>query len=130
MVAEEYDAFLEAYGRMTRGTHFFVDNHFQGPSAKQRTQMADMLKDKVGSRMLAFSMVSSSPMMRGIVTAVTWIVRPPYPMTIVDDPDRGLAWLHGAYDGFSPEEVKQDIIAKVPPAAHWKTWKMGQRKAV
>lgn len=126
--AEEYAQFLDDYSRMTRGAHFFIDANMKPLTAAQRAQMGNMLKEKVGERLVAFAMVSDSTIMRGIVTAVTWLFPPSYAMTIAKDPDKALEWLHQAYPGFSVEQVREDICRTVSAAALPAAWRTPLRK--
>jgi hypothetical protein len=126
---EEYNRFLDDYSRMEKGAHFFIDYNMKPLTAAQRGQMGTMLKEKVGDRLISFAMVSDSTVMRGIVTAVTWLFPPSYDMTIVKDPDAGLAWLSKAYPEFSSQQVRDDMLRKIPTEAVHHAWRPAARKA-
>lgn len=61
------------------------------PNAAWRSRMAEASKRLRSRPALVFA--SSSPLVRGIVTAVNWLRPPPYEFTTVSTFEEGVAWL-------------------------------------
>lgn len=69
----------------------FVSPENPMPNAKWRKRMAEASMTLKSKPVLAF--VSSSPIMRGVVTAVNWFRPPPFEFEILPTFEAGQAWL-------------------------------------
>lgn len=97
------------------------------PSPKQRREIADFLakpENIHGSNCLrAHAALTDSVIIRGIVTAMTWIVEPCYPNKSFGDYKKAISWI-GEQIGeeLDSDAIWFDILSKVSPFAHWRWW--------
>jgi len=60
---------------------------------KRSSEVLDARRDKLGRTTAAFSLVSESAVMAGILRAVFWLAPPPYPWSVARDIRGGLEFL-------------------------------------
>ena len=78
--------------------------------ARRRKTIGDVLnarKDKLALITSSYVLVTGSPVVRGILTAVFWFAPPPYPWHVAPTPRDGVAWLAR----HTPERI--DVAATV-----------------
>ena len=83
-------------------------------NADRRRRVGQMLstrRNKLASICVGCAYVSRSTVGRGILTAVSWIISPPFPMKAFDNIDSGLAWLSGLLPELEPELFYQNYTA-------------------
>lgn len=85
-------------GILKRDQPFAVINDVRSgaaPNALQRKQVADMYKahpDLVKRNWLGTAFVTDSPIARGALTAVTWLIPQPHPVKVFSKYAEGEAW--------------------------------------
>lgn len=86
------------------------------PSASERRQIADAVRDTLtGIKIIAgHVVVTNSPVARGVLTAVNWIVKTPFPETTSSTPAAGLAWARAQSPALDVDAVLAEINAQVP----------------
>ena len=96
---EDIDAFVaERRAQLPRGPHvtLHLTEGGSGLGSKQRRRMASYLDEdteKVRGRLLASALVAPKPVIRGMITAITWLTSPPFPQRVFADRPSAEAWL-------------------------------------
>ena len=84
------------------------------PNASERKLLADMLRSGDADRVSAHAMVTDSALVRGVMTALDWVVKKPFKESAFADAREAVRWLAT----FTPElhvtEVVLAISAAVP----------------
>lgn len=98
---EEYIDFCRA--RLKENQPFaLLHDHRKGgaPNAVQRRKLQEMLDQeaKTGSLVRASAVVSSSALVRGALTALTWLRPLPYPVKVFSAVDEARAWCAAAME--------------------------------
>lgn len=85
------------------------------PSPQQRRELAGAVLDaRRTSQLRGFALVARSPMVRGALTAVTWLLSSPVPYGAFATPGEALAWLRSQQREIDPGAVEGAIAAVVP----------------
>lgn len=93
----DYQAYVDHIGRIDAAwagrdgaAVLIVDSGVPPPSSAWRRRIADA-SARLESRPV-FALVTSSPLIRGVVTAINWIRPPSYPHAVVATPEEAFAW--------------------------------------
>jgi hypothetical protein len=85
------------------------------PNAKQRRALADVIQSDLAQHVVRHAFLSDSVMLRGVLTALDWLVTKPYAERTFSDPMLALDWLHEA-QAFDRQAVIGAIRGTVPAA--------------
>jgi hypothetical protein len=100
----------------------FVARDTNSPSPQQRRELAGaLLEARHTSQLRGFALVSASPIVRGTLTAVSWLLRSPVPYASFTTPHEALTWLRGQQREVEPATVEAALAKAVPHAttARW-----------
>jgi hypothetical protein len=108
---------LELLNRKERWVHL-VDGRLVSklPGAHVRSKIAEHTKkiEDLSSRYnIGTATVIPSPIVRGMLTAIHWIVPPPHPFSNVGTPEEGVQWLRGCLqkaDMHVPSRMCSDLV--------------------
>ena len=96
----------------------FIARDTNSPSPQQRRELAGaVLEARRTSQLRGFALVTASPIVRGALTAVSWLLRSPVPYGAFTTPREALAWLHGQQAEVDPAAVEAALHRAVPHAA-------------
>lgn len=96
----EFDAYLEQMAKELRATKeptasILDGSRATGASARQREKQARWMKDNhdlLSTKSTGSAFVISSRIIRGILTAIFWVQKPPGPYVIVETMTEARAW--------------------------------------
>ena len=78
---------------------------------KRVGQLLSVRREKLAQSCVGCAYVSRSAIGRGVLTAVTWIVSPPFPMKAFDSVDSGLRWLSSLLPELDPQPFYEKYAA-------------------
>ena len=85
------------------------------PSPVQRRKIVTALRGAAALEVTSgHALAINSPIGRGLLTAINWTVRPPYPEKIFSRPADAAAWLHELEPAVDPEAVLTDMGRVAP----------------
>lgn len=85
------------------------------PTPVQRRQIVDTLNGSPKLELVAgHALVINSMMGRGLLTAINWIVKPPFEEKLFADPMEALRWLQSRNDELCADDILSDIRSAVP----------------
>lgn len=80
------------------------------PTALQRRQIVDVLQSSGRLHLVrGHALVSNAAIGRGVLTAVTWVVRPPFEEKVFSNPDDAMAWMKERNPAFDPVALTESI---------------------
>jgi len=85
----------------------------QRPSAVQRRQLADVI-ETVPEGLFAHAFVTDSAAIRGVLTALQWLIRKPYVEKSFVRVPPALHWAKETVRGLDPDAVVAALTAEVP----------------
>lgn len=90
------------------------------PTPVQRGRIIDAIKGAPKLELIAgHALVIDSVVGRGLLTAINWVVRPPFEEKLFPDPSAAVAWLQGRNGGIAGNEVMARIASAVPGFDGW-----------
>lgn len=89
------------------------------PNAAQRAALADLSKRLDLNSVKAHAFATDSPLTRGVLTAINWVIKKPFPERIFDNVPSGLLWLERSAGGPHAGDLLQALAAAVPQEAYW-----------
>lgn len=93
----------------------FIARETNSPSPQQRRELAGaVLAARRTSQLRGFALVARSPVVRGALTAVSWLLRSPVPYAAFSTPTEALAWLRAQHADVDAAEVTSALTAAVP----------------
>ncbi len=96
---EDVDVFVaERRKQVPRGKHvtLHLTEGGSGLRSRQRRRMAEYLREDaelVRGRLLASALVARNPVIRGMITALSWLTSPPFTQRVFADRASAEAWL-------------------------------------
>lgn len=85
------------------------------PTPVQRRQIVDTLNASPKLELVAgHALVINSMMGRGLLTAINWVVKPPFEEKLCADPAEALKWLQSRNDAIDAGDILRDIRSAVP----------------
>ncbi len=87
---------VDARGPHTRVVAFYDIPSFAGFTARQRKEMAEMLKSReeiLRETTVAMALATPSPLVRGVLRAVYWLAPPPFDYAVVGRCEEALTFL-------------------------------------
>jgi hypothetical protein len=85
------------------------------PSAVQRKKITDILGSRRDLHIIGgHAFVSNSPMGRGLLTAINWVIRPPFEESVFSRPVDAIAWLAQRNRTVDGASVLQSITRAFP----------------
>ena len=100
----------------------FVARDTNSPTPQQRRELAEaVLSARRRDHLRGFALVTDSPIIRGALTAVGWIVGPTMPYAAFATPADALVWLREHHDAVDPGAVR-DEVRRAIPTAHALRW--------
>ena len=102
--------------RLERGDVILDLWHDTGrPSPKSREQFTSSFMQADGlDRVHGHAFVTNSALSRGVLTAVNWVVKRPFPEKLFASPDDAMPWLQGVAPALDLAGLQADLRAKVP----------------
>lgn len=118
----EWDTFIAGLRRSLTTeprpiTMLTVTHEAVPPNAAERKLLADLLRSGAADRVLAHALVTDSALVRGVLTALDWLVKKPFKETAFADPREAVRWLAGFAPDLHVTEVVLGIRAVVPEHA-------------
>jgi hypothetical protein len=114
---------LEAFVGHIRGTRtrrglvmFDVTHDISAPTAAERREIADAVRDCLAGTtgIAGHVVVSNSAVARGVLTAVNWMVKTPFPEHVASSPEAGLAWAKKHSPEVDADGLLQALARLVP----------------
>jgi hypothetical protein len=114
---------LEAFVGHIRGTRtrpglVMVDitHDISAPTAAHRREIADAVRDCLAGTtgIAGHVVVSNSAVARGVLTAVNWMVKTPFPECVASSPEAGFAWAKKHSPDLDVDVVLKTIARQVP----------------
>lgn len=100
----------------------FVARDTNTPTPQERRELAEtILSARRRDHLRGFALVTDSPIVRGALTAVGWIVGPSMPYAAFATPADALAWLRKQHAAVDTTAVR-DEIRRAVPSAHVLRW--------
>jgi hypothetical protein len=121
----EWDAYLERASAfmnncMKPSIALHVIYKAEPINAVQRNQISDIINTASNaSFIIGNGLVTDSLLTRGILTAINWIAKKPYPEKIFSHPNDAQPWFSSIASPHLCAELYRDLIAKVPPQERW-----------
>jgi serine/threonine protein kinase len=122
---ETWRQYLEMVQRMLDtgevSTLLCMAHQADAPSALQRKQVADFIDRNRNelSRLERFALVIDSVVHRHAITAISWLVRKPFPERIFNSPLAAIRWLTENHSDLDGEAVRTAIVEQVPRYSLW-----------
>jgi hypothetical protein len=107
---EEWLRSVDARGPHTRVVAFYDIPSFAGFTARQRKEMAEMLKSReatLRATTVAMALATPSPIVRGVLHAVYWLAPPPFDYAVVSRCDAAFAFLAEKMPTLDPLRCEQ-----------------------
>lgn len=85
------------------------------PTPLQRRRLVDVLKSSDKLHLVAgHALVVNSTFGRGLLTAINWVVRPPFEEQLFAAPEPALRWLEQQNPAFDSRQLLQDVRRASP----------------
>jgi hypothetical protein len=119
--AGEWDKFIVGLrGSLTTApqptTMLTVTHDAVPPNAAERKLLADLLRSGAADRIVAHALVTDSALIRGVMTALDWLVKKPFKESAFADPREAVRWLATFTPDLHVTEVVLGLRAVVPEA--------------
>lgn len=105
-------------GTRTRPGLVMVDitHDISPPTAAERRDIADAVRDCLAGTtgIAGHVVVSNSAVARGVLTAVNWMVKTPFPEHVASSPEAGLAWARKHSPELDVDATMKAIAREVP----------------
>ena len=116
----EWEAFVSGQRRVLRSaprptTMLTVTHEAVPPNANERKLLAEMLRSGDADSILGHAMVTDSALVRGVLTALDWVVKKPFKESVFGDAREAIRWLATITPELRVTEVVLAITASVPP---------------
>jgi hypothetical protein len=116
-------AAVRAWGASTTPSVLLVVTYRTGaPHAQHRNELAQAVRELAHpEHTRAFALATTSPVARGALAAISWLVKSTMPYRAFRNPDAALAWLATQCDGVEPAAVHAALAAADDryPAMRW-----------
>jgi hypothetical protein len=87
------------------------------PNAAERALLAELLRSGAADKIRAHAMVTDSALVRGVMTALDWLVKKPFKESAFADPREAVRWLATFTTDLHVTEIVLGIRAVVPEHA-------------
>jgi hypothetical protein len=93
-----------------------IAHDITAPRAAERRDIADAVRDCLAGTtgIAGHVLVSNSAVARGVLTAINWVVKTPFPEHVASSPEAGLAWAKQQSPELDVDATLQAIARQVP----------------
>lgn len=104
-----------------QGVLLSISNNSSAPSGQMRAQLAEVTKQNAAAftHVGAHALTCTSTMVRGVLTAMNWLFKHPFPEQVFDKPSAALSWLAFQSPEFDRMATWTSVVRAVPPASLW-----------
>jgi len=114
---------IDAFVGHLRGTRsrpglimFDITHDISPPTAPERRDIADAVRDTLASTsgIAGHVVVSNSAVARGVLTAINWMVKTPFPEHVASSPTAGLVWAKQQSPELDVDAFQEAVAHEVP----------------
>lgn len=110
-------AYLREMVRTVRPQQLVLDIAYDTPmpSPLQRRQIIEILSSSPDLGLVAgHALVMNTTLGRGLLTAINWVVRPPFEEQVFSEPSAAMRWLKERNPALDLEALRRDILRACP----------------
>lgn len=110
-------AYLRDLAANVRNKQLVLDMTFETPmpNAVQRRQITEILQSSPDLHIVAgHALVMTTTLGRGLLTAINWVVRPPFAEQVFSEPEAAMSWLHSRNGALEVGALRRDIRRACP----------------